>query len=396
MVTPKVFICYKSLDAPWCENLGRRLRDSGVDAWLDRWEIEPGDAILARIGDGLEQSNYLLLILTPESVDPAARWVAAEWQSFLAQQLSGKNTRLVPILLRTCSIPAPLTNLSYLDFRDESAFEGRFQELLGLLTGVEKRRPLGKPDYPAASSYLRSAEQVSEEILCPFLVAEAVSCSEAVRKFGWTFGEMRRLLDLARQLSRRARALLQKARTKMSPPIWTELDSLLSGSLDRYLSEADYAVPTPEEDSASRMDTQYFRNAYYRVLYDWQSLRKLISADPALEQGLAELSVDPLRWELLGFPSEADYVEWRSPTTKTIARSAGPMELELLRRLVEFGRVHTPSLRREGFTKTVVAETFNRLARDEWASMQGDYIELSEVGRTLLAETLRQMEHGQS
>ena len=43
---PKVFISY-SHDSPehrrWVSELGAKLRDNGVDAILDQWDLGPGD-----------------------------------------------------------------------------------------------------------------------------------------------------------------------------------------------------------------------------------------------------------------------------------------------------------------------------------------------------------------
>ncbi|MFN9951710.1 MAG: toll/interleukin-1 receptor domain-containing protein, partial [bacterium] len=45
----KVFISHSSRDKPVVEPLARYLRSVGIDAWLDKWEIAPGDDIIAKI-----------------------------------------------------------------------------------------------------------------------------------------------------------------------------------------------------------------------------------------------------------------------------------------------------------------------------------------------------------
>ncbi|MFW5667325.1 MAG: toll/interleukin-1 receptor domain-containing protein, partial [Coleofasciculus sp.] len=42
----KAFISHSSIDKPFVERLATDLRSrEGIDAWLDKWEILPGDRI---------------------------------------------------------------------------------------------------------------------------------------------------------------------------------------------------------------------------------------------------------------------------------------------------------------------------------------------------------------
>ena len=47
---PKVFISHASEDKDrFVLGLATKLRDSGVDAWLDKWEMLPGDSLVDKI-----------------------------------------------------------------------------------------------------------------------------------------------------------------------------------------------------------------------------------------------------------------------------------------------------------------------------------------------------------
>lgn len=59
----RVFISHSSKDKPAVEKLARALRAKGIDAWLDKWEIAPGDDIVARINEGLEECADLEAML---------------------------------------------------------------------------------------------------------------------------------------------------------------------------------------------------------------------------------------------------------------------------------------------------------------------------------------------
>ncbi|HZT59286.1 MAG TPA: SUMF1/EgtB/PvdO family nonheme iron enzyme [Pyrinomonadaceae bacterium] len=145
----KVFVSYKSVDREWCRNLAQRLRENDVDAWWDEWEIKYGDSILGKMDEGIDQSEFMLLVLSPESVGADAHWVGAEWQGFLSGVYSGKRKgQLIPILLRDTDLPAPLARLKYLDFRDGSKFEEQLLKLVNQIKGVEARPPLRPAPQP--------------------------------------------------------------------------------------------------------------------------------------------------------------------------------------------------------------------------------------------------------
>ncbi len=57
-----VFLSHSSKDKAVVRKLAERLRDDGLRVWLDEWEIRPGDPILLKIEEGLEQSRALVLV----------------------------------------------------------------------------------------------------------------------------------------------------------------------------------------------------------------------------------------------------------------------------------------------------------------------------------------------
>ncbi|MEQ8754789.1 MAG: toll/interleukin-1 receptor domain-containing protein [Coleofasciculus sp. G1-WW12-02] len=65
----KAFISHSSIDKPFVERLATDLRTrEGIDAWLDKWEIRPGDRIPDKLEDGLANPGILVLVLSPDSV----------------------------------------------------------------------------------------------------------------------------------------------------------------------------------------------------------------------------------------------------------------------------------------------------------------------------------------
>jgi len=59
-----VFLSHSSKDKTVVRELAERLRRDGLRVWLDEWEIRPGDPILLKIEEGLEQSRTLVLAMS--------------------------------------------------------------------------------------------------------------------------------------------------------------------------------------------------------------------------------------------------------------------------------------------------------------------------------------------
>lgn len=64
----KAFISHSSIDKPFVERLAGDLRTrEGIDAWLDKWEILPGDRIPQKLEEGLSSAGILILVLSPKT-----------------------------------------------------------------------------------------------------------------------------------------------------------------------------------------------------------------------------------------------------------------------------------------------------------------------------------------
>jgi hypothetical protein len=95
--------------------------------WLDEAELKVGDSLFERIETALDDVNHLAVIMSPESV--ASQWVREELRQAFHGRLSGRDIRILPILLKDCEIPGFLREKLYADFRDEASYESALQRL---------------------------------------------------------------------------------------------------------------------------------------------------------------------------------------------------------------------------------------------------------------------------
>jgi hypothetical protein len=130
-ISPKAFLSHSHADKPITEDLARRLREQGVDAWLDKWEIAPGDSLTQKIfEEGLKQCALFVIMLSPDSVK--SKWVAHELDVALVRRI-GDLTRVVPVVARSCQHPEALRPLLRLDLAD--GIEKVCRELVDLAHG---------------------------------------------------------------------------------------------------------------------------------------------------------------------------------------------------------------------------------------------------------------------
>jgi hypothetical protein len=95
---PLAFLSHASEDkSTFAEPLGRELARRGVQPWLDKWEIRPGDSLVQKLFDeGLARSQAVIVIVSALSVSKP--WVREELDSATVRRITG-GTRLIPVRL---------------------------------------------------------------------------------------------------------------------------------------------------------------------------------------------------------------------------------------------------------------------------------------------------------
>jgi hypothetical protein len=173
----KVFVSHSSVDKPFVERLATDLRTrESIDAWLDKWEIQPGDSIARKIEEGLDGASVFLFVLSPQSVD--AQWVNWERDAWLTAQIEEEKRakqesrqpgrRLIPVLYQGCKIPPFIGAMLYVSINDQNYEEG-FQTLVRGIRGETGKPPLGTAE--TSSSSVSSSTSSSVPGIAPRIVA---------------------------------------------------------------------------------------------------------------------------------------------------------------------------------------------------------------------------------
>lgn len=98
----KVFLSYSGADEKWADLLRTRLPQEGLEVWNPAAELSPGDNWGLKYGKGLEASDAMIVLLSPDSAK--SDWVRSEIEYALGS--SKFRDRLVAVLVRpTADIP---------------------------------------------------------------------------------------------------------------------------------------------------------------------------------------------------------------------------------------------------------------------------------------------------
>ncbi len=111
----RAFVSHSGKDKKFVRKLLNDLKQRDLNVWFDERELGVGDSIVEGISGGLQDTDYLIVVLSEASVQ--SRWVGAELNAAMMQELSGKGTVVLPALIEDCDIPVLLRDRVYADFR---------------------------------------------------------------------------------------------------------------------------------------------------------------------------------------------------------------------------------------------------------------------------------------
>jgi hypothetical protein len=92
----KVFISYSDADEPWADGLRSALAKFDIEVWDPASHIAPGENWGLKYGKALEDSDAVVVLLSPASVK--SDWVRSEIQYALSSPQF--RDRLIPVLVR--------------------------------------------------------------------------------------------------------------------------------------------------------------------------------------------------------------------------------------------------------------------------------------------------------
>ncbi len=146
---PKVFLSHASEDKQrFVVPFATSLRERGVDVWLDKWEILPGDSLVDKLfEEGLKEAQAVLVVVSAVSVQKP--WVREELNTAVVNRIT-RQTKVIPIVLDDAEVPEALRSLVWESIPDPVSYGTTLDRVVAAIFGHRDKPALG-----TAPSYLK-------------------------------------------------------------------------------------------------------------------------------------------------------------------------------------------------------------------------------------------------
>jgi WD40 repeat protein len=137
-----VFLSHNSTDKPLVEALAVRLRREGIESWLDKWHLVPGETWQDKLQRGLAECATCAAFVGPGGF---GSWQEEELRAAISRRVSNRARpfRVIPVLLpgveppERAKLPEFLTSTTWVEFRASVDEDEPFRRLVCGIRGVE-------------------------------------------------------------------------------------------------------------------------------------------------------------------------------------------------------------------------------------------------------------------
>jgi hypothetical protein len=143
-IPPMVFVSHASEDKDrFVIAFATKLRDNGINAWVDKWEIRPGDSLVDKIFEvGIGAAQAILIVLSRNSVDKP--WVRQELDASVVERIK-RGTKIIPIVMDDCVVPTSLQSTLHVRIADLNNYEAQLTSIIDAIYEYSDKPPVGSP-----------------------------------------------------------------------------------------------------------------------------------------------------------------------------------------------------------------------------------------------------------
>ncbi len=146
-----VFLSYRNLEADFALRLATDLKNSGIDLWMDRLDIKPGEDWPRALQRGVDSCKALIAVLSPAYLE--SRYCTRELARADRLELLIYPILLAPI--QPSEVPIEIERSQFIDFsgwRDPQVYQQKLAQLLAVLR--ERKLGGGRTPPPPEQRYL--------------------------------------------------------------------------------------------------------------------------------------------------------------------------------------------------------------------------------------------------
>src|SRR5262245_26921314 len=109
-----IFLSHSWKDKNFVKRLAKALDSYGIRVWLDEAEINIGDSLIQKIGEAINETDFVGVVLSGNSIN--SEWVQRELNLAINKEFNIRKVVVLPILLEAVEIPPFLRDKLYADF----------------------------------------------------------------------------------------------------------------------------------------------------------------------------------------------------------------------------------------------------------------------------------------
>jgi hypothetical protein len=164
MTAPKVFLSHAGEDKErFVIPFATALRQRGIDVWLDKWEILPGDSLVDKLfEEGLKDANAVLVVISAVSVSKP--WVREELNTAIVHRIT-KQTKIIPIVLDGSEVPESLKSLVWESIDDLKSYGSQLDRIIAAIFEHREKPILGNPPSYVAERPIPGLHQTDTQVL---------------------------------------------------------------------------------------------------------------------------------------------------------------------------------------------------------------------------------------
>lgn len=143
-MNPKVFVCHAREDKErFVRDFATKLRAKGIDAWVDEWEMLPGDRLVDKIfEEGIKNAQAVIVVLSKYSVDKP--WVREELNASMVKRIN-EGSKLIPVIIDDCQVPVCLQSTVWEKIENLNNYDAEFERIVMSIYGQRDKPPIGTP-----------------------------------------------------------------------------------------------------------------------------------------------------------------------------------------------------------------------------------------------------------
>lgn len=191
-----VFLCYNSADKKQVHRVAERLQDLGLNTWLDREQLRPGDPVARDIQEQISKSKVAAVFIGGNGL---GRWQEMEFLALL-EKFVRRGCRVIPVLLPGCppnpSLPPFLKIHNYVDLRKVDP--DPIEQLYWGITGKKLDRTTAKETArrERGLTWCSSIESVAAGDVSALALAEVVIANALFAWLAWRFGVLSLVINV--------------------------------------------------------------------------------------------------------------------------------------------------------------------------------------------------------